>query len=35
MTEQGCFVALQHVSFAINLEAGAIDQLGDELELNL
>jgi hypothetical protein len=35
MTEPRCFIALQHVSFAVNLEAGAIDQLGDELELNL
>ena len=28
-------VALQHATFAINLEAGAIDQFGDELELIL
>jgi hypothetical protein len=35
MTEPRCIVALQHVGFAINLEGGAIDQFGDELELNL
>jgi len=28
-------IALQHGTFAINLEAGAIDQFGDELELIL
>lgn len=28
-------IALQHVTFEINLEAGAIDQFGDELELIL
>jgi len=28
-------IALQHATFAINLEAGAIDQFGDELKLIL
>jgi len=35
MTEPRWLIALQHVTFAINLEAGAIDQFGDELELIL
>jgi hypothetical protein len=29
------FLALQHVAFGVNLEAGAIYRRGDELELNL
>jgi hypothetical protein len=35
MTEQRCFLAVQHANFAVNLEAGALCRRGDELDLNL